>query len=147
MQERYGSQILDFIDRAKKVEILETKQEFIYAIDGRILFIEKNNLIFPTVKMIQEEPKQIKLPEIVVDMGAVPFVCRGAMIMRPGIVAFCNTDQLKKDQIVQVTDEKNRIVIAIGKLRMDGTEMKQKQKGPAIENLAWVGDAYWNLSI
>lgn len=147
MKERYGSKILDFIENAKKIEILETKQGHIYAIDGRTLFIEKNNLIFPTVKMVQEELNRIELPEIVVDMGAVPYVCRGAMIMRPGIVDFSNPEQLKKDQIVQITDEKNRIVIAIGKLRMDGTEMKQKQKGPAIENLTWVGDAFWNLSL
>ncbi len=147
MKEHYGSKILDFIEQAKKVEILETKQGYIYAIDGRTLFIEKNNLIFPAVKMVQEESNQIELPEIVVDMGAVPYVCRGAMIMRPGIVAFSNPEQLKKDQIVQITDEKNRIVIAIGKLRMDGTEMKQKHKGPAIENLTWVGDAFWNLSL
>ncbi len=147
MKERYGSKILKFIEHAKKVEILESKQSHVYAIDGRILFIEKNNLIFPTVKMIQEESKQIELPEIVVDMGAVPYVCRGAMIMRPGIVAFSNPEQLKKDQIVQITDEKNRIVIAIGKLLMNGIEMKQKQKGPAIENLTWVGDTYWNLSL
>lgn len=147
MKERYGAKILDLFEHAKKVEIMETKQGNVYAIDGRCLFIEKNNLVFPTVKMVQEEQERIELPKVVVNMGAVPYVCRGATIMRPGIVTFSNQEQLKKDHIVQIVDEKNHIVIAIGRLQMNGVEMKQKQKGSAIENLTWVGDSFWDLSL
>jgi len=146
LKERYGSKILDLFEQATKIEIIETPRETVYAIDGRILFIEKNNLIFPTIKMVQKERERIELPEVVVDMGAVPYVCRGANIMRPGIVAFSNPET-KKGQIVQILDEKNRVIIAIGRLQMNGADIQQKQKGPIIENLTWVGDVYWQLSL
>ena len=115
-------------------------------INKKALFLEKDNLIIPTVKMAQEWQNYIELPEVIVDMGAVPFVVRGARIMRPGIVAISNPE-IKKGQIVQILDEKNRAVLAIGRLELDGIDIQQKQKGPVIENLTWVGDAYWQLSL
>lgn len=141
----YGTKILDLFEAAKKIERVETDRGSAYALDGKIMFLEKDGLIIPTVKLAQEERELMDLPEVVVDMGAVPYVCRGARIMRPGIVAFSNPET-KKGQIVQILDEKNRVVIAIGRLEMNGVDIQQKQKGPVIENLTWVGDDYWQLS-
>ena len=146
LETHYGSKILTIVEQAEKIERLETDRGNAYAINDRVVFIEKGNLIIPTVKIVQEWHQCIELPVVVVDMGAVPYVCRGAKIMRPGIITLSNPET-KKGQIVQILDEKNRAVIAIGRLQMNGGDLLQTQKGPVIENLTWVGDAYWELSL
>ena len=81
---------------------------------------------------------------VVVDMGAVGFIVKGADIMAPGIV---DADiQIKEGDFVWVCDEKHHKPLAVGKALMNGETMKVNQTGKAIKNIHYVGDMLWNLS-
>jgi malignant T-cell-amplified sequence len=79
-------------------------------------------------------------PSVVVDMGAIKFVCNGAKIMRPGITKF---DSFKKGDFVLVKDEKFSKVLAVGRALEDSVIAIQKTKGYIIENLHYIGDVFW----
>ena len=82
-------------------------------------------------------------PKIVVDSGAVRFVCNGADVMRPGIVAF--EGAFKKEDIVVVQEEKYRRYIAVGLALRDSIEANNSDKGPVVKNIHYVGDKLWEV--
>jgi malignant T-cell-amplified sequence len=79
-------------------------------------------------------------PSVVVDMGAIKFVCNGAKIMRPGIVKF---DTFKKGDLVTVKDVKFSKILAVGRALEDSTISIQNEKGYVIDNLHYIGDPFW----
>jgi malignant T-cell-amplified sequence len=79
-------------------------------------------------------------PFVVVDMGAIKFVCNGAKIMRPGITAH---DDFTKGEYVTVKDEKFLKVLAIGRALEDSAVAFRNSKGYVVDNLHYVGDEFW----
>src|ERR687893_2098015 len=79
-------------------------------------------------------------PSVVVDMGAVKFVCNGARVTRPGIMKFDNFD---RGDLVTVKDEKYSKVLAVGRAIEDSTTAAKNTKGYVIENLHYIGDDFW----
>lgn len=84
-----------------------------------------------------------KLPKIIVDKGAIPFVCKGANIMRPGIKEI--DDSFKQDDIIVISEELHTKNIAIGKSMYSSDEILNLEKGIVILNLHFVGDNIWNI--
>jgi len=81
-----------------------------------------------------------KFPHVVVDMGAVKFVCNGANVMRPGIRKYTN---FEKDQIICVKEESKQKFLAVGKSLVSSTEMESLAKGEVVKNLHYISDKYW----
>jgi PUA domain protein len=79
-------------------------------------------------------------PSVVVDMGAIKFVCNGAKIMRPGITEF---DDFTKGDFVTVKDEKFLKILAIGRALEDSVVAFHNAKGYVLDNLHYVGDEFW----
>jgi len=79
-------------------------------------------------------------PSVVVDMGAIKFVCNGAKIMRPGIRRF---DNFKKGDYVTVKDETFSKILAVGRALEDSEIAIQNTKGYVIDNLHYIGDMFW----
>ena len=79
-------------------------------------------------------------PSVVVDMGAIKFVCNGAKVMRPGIRKF---DNFKKGDYVTVKDEKFSKTLAVGRALEDSETAIQNTKGYVIDNLHYIGDTFW----
>ena len=115
----------------------------IYLIDGKPLLMEAEGHIIPTLKAMNEIETIEK--KVVVDMGAINFVIKGADIMSPGIVD-ADSD-IVEDEIVVIVDETHNKPLAIGMSLITGPEMVENSKGKAIKNLHFVGDAIWNLEI
>jgi PUA domain protein len=82
-------------------------------------------------------------PNVVVDMGAVKFMCNGANVMRPGIK---NYSDFLKDDIVCVVEESQHKFLAVGKALVNSSEMKEMPKGEVIKNLHYISDKYWEVS-
>lgn len=82
----------------------------------------------------------VRFPSVVVDMGAVQFVCNGAKIMRPGITSL---DNFKRGDIVTVKDEKFSKTLAVGKALQDSDIAASNNRGYVIDNLHYVGDQFW----
>jgi PUA domain protein len=78
---------------------------------------------------------------VTVDMGAVPFVTKGADTMGPGIV---DVDlDIKVGDLVWVREMKFFKALAIGEALVTGEEMKAKKPGKAVKSIAFVGDKLW----
>lgn len=84
-----------------------------------------------------------KFPKVIVDTGAIKFVCNGANIMRPGVKRYT---ELKKDDIVCVVEESHNKYLAVGKSFVSNDEMQNITKGEVVKNLHYISDKYWEAA-
>lgn len=138
---KVAPEMLDSIDKKKAVERVELEDgERIYMQDGKPILIEHGGKVMPA---LTAAPAVLsKIAKVVVDMGAVPFVAKGADIMAPGIRSV--TDGAKVGDVVIVQDEKYGKGLAVGILLMERGQILQKVKGKAVKNVHHVGDDVWN---
>ncbi|MDO8055805.1 MAG: RNA-binding protein [Candidatus Hermodarchaeota archaeon] len=126
-----------------KVEqvVLEDKTT-LYFVQGTLWLVVQSDRRFPGLPALLAG--LVQLPQVVVDMGAVPHIANGADVMAPGIVEV-NPD-ITKGELVVIIDQKNRTPLAIGCTRMDAKTIVDARQGRAIETLHYVGDPVWNLA-
>ena len=79
-------------------------------------------------------------PYVIVDMGAIKFVCKGANIMRPGITKFSN---FEKGEIVCVIEESQHKFLAVGKAEMPSKQLDEIKKGEVVKNMHYISDIFW----
>lgn len=110
---------------------------------SKFLICEKGDLIFPA--LLEEYNQEIftLLPAMIVDMGAVPHITRGADVMRPGVRRFEGV--FKKGDLVIVKDEKNLRAIALTLALEDLEKCEGMVRGKIAENIHHVDDEIWNL--
>lgn len=113
----------------------------LYLIDGELIFFEIEKRIIPFLRILLKN--LIQLQKVTVDLGAVPYVARGAAVMVPGIVA--TDEDIKKDDYVVIVDEKHDKPLAIGLALMDANEIIKEKKGKAIKTVHYVGDKWWEF--
>ncbi len=94
------------------------------------------------VPFLSETQTLEKFPYVMVDMGAVKFMCKGANVMRPGIKKF---SEFKKNSIVCVIEESHHKFLAVGKALVSSEEMTNMEKGEIVKNLHYVSDKFWDI--
>jgi malignant T-cell-amplified sequence len=99
--------------------------------------VKAQNTIVPFLGK-QEESKHF--PSVTIDMGAVKFVCKGAKVMRPGIIDF---DSFRKGDIVVVNEQNRGRAIAFGIALEDSEVANSMTKGYIIDTVHYVGDKIW----
>lgn len=138
------SEVLAQVAVQWKVELPKIKNLKIYEFeDGQIIVgegltaikIGENYLPF-----LSDSVTLAKFPSVMVDMGAVKFMCNGANVMRPGIRSF---GEFEKGQIVCIIEESQKKSLAVGRALVSSQEMSQMSKGIVIENLHYISDKYW----
>ena len=123
------------------IEVVEADFGQIILASGKPLFFRVGDHVLPTLFF-----KEISahLPRIVVDMGAVPYVCKGADVMAPGIRRiegeFGNCD------LVVVVDETHGKALALGESRCDSRTARTAKKGAVVKTLHFVSDKIWNFA-
>ncbi len=130
LEEHYGAKT--------NVEVVESDVGLIYLADGKPLLVKFADKLLPTLRFSEFTAKA---PKIVVDMGAVPYVCKGATVMAPGIVRV-EGDFIAGD-FVQVSDVKFGKTLAVGEALIDSVNAKNTKKGPVVKTLHYVGDKIW----
>jgi PUA domain protein len=83
-----------------------------------------------------------KFPHVMVDMGAVKFLCKGANVMRPGIK---NYNEFKKGEIICIIEESQRKFIAIGKSLVSSSDLEKMERGEVVKNLHFISDKFWEI--
>ena len=121
-----------------RLESAERKDLTLYLINDRPLMARKDNMILPT--LLFDDILKF-LPQVVVNMGAVPHVCNGADVMAPGIVLI--RGDFEKDSFVAVVDEKHQKPLAVGVALYDSEALKSMKQGKTIKTVHWVGDDLW----
>ena len=124
------------VDLFAKKRVQEAEEGIL--IDGEQAFIKKEGLLVPALHALQ---KRQFLKQVVVDAGAVPFVCKGADVMRPGIVSF--DAGIQKDELVAIVDVAHKKALAVGKMLFSGEEAQAMTKGRVVQNVHFVGDEFW----
>jgi PUA-domain protein len=139
VSERLGTDVTQFFGSKTRVEINETETAELFIFDGRPLLARSNGEIFPTLYFEELFPL---LPRIVVDMGAVPYVCKGADVMAPGVRAV--KGEFKENALLLVVDERHGKPLAVGSALFSSEDMKTRDSGKIVKNLHYVGDKLWN---
>ncbi len=127
------------IPKAKNLmihHIMDNVQIFT-ANDIMILKIEETYLPFLSQTSLLE-----KFPHVLVDMGAVKFMCNGANVMRPGIRSYSEFD---KEQVVCVIEESQHTFLAVGKSLVPSSELETMEKGEVVKNMHYISDKYWEI--
>lgn len=128
------------IDRKKGLEVVELSSgERVYLQEKRPVLIELEGKLMPA--LTASEGVLSEIPKVVVDMGAVPYICNGADVMAPGIRSV--PEGAKPGDVVAVSDERHNKVLAVGVLVMDREKILSREKGKAVKNVHHVGDELW----
>ncbi len=130
------------LDTKDNVEVVEAEVGTIYLLNGKPCFFKiENEEALPTLTCKEFSDKA---PKIVVDMGAVPYVCKGADVMAPGIVRY--EGSFSKGDVVLVVDVKYGKHLALGESLFNSEEAKSIKKGAILKTKHYVGDKIWNFS-
>ena len=122
------------------VEVVEADFGEIYLVNGKPLLFKFGGRVLPTL-FFQEFALQA--PKIVVDMGAVPYVCNGADVMAPGIRRV--NGEFAKGDLALIVDEKYGKPIALGESLYEAESVRNIKQGAVVKNLHFVSDKVWNL--
>ena len=114
--------------------------------DGKLLLendkpfaISTSRGLFPSLR---NDEVLKTLSSIVVDMGAIPHICNGADIMRPGIREIHG--EFEKGAVVVVKDIRFGKPIGICVAETSSESMRAMKKGKAAQNVHYVGDRFWD---
>ena len=139
------AEVLNEISAQWKVELPKIKNlKFHYIKDDVVIITAKR---FAALKIddsylpfLSETEILDKFPNVMVDMGAVKFMCNGANVMRPGITKYT---KFEKDQIVCVIEESQHKFLAVGKSCVSSKDMESLTKGEVVKNMHYISDKYW----
>jgi PUA-domain protein len=132
---------LDQVLKGKtSLEVVETDFAEIFLINGKPLLFRSGNNVYPT--LVFNEFLAVA-PRAVVDMGAIPYVCKGANIMAPGIRRY--EGDFKKGDTICIMDEKHGKALAVGEVLYDHEEAKGVKQGAVVRNIHFVGDKIWEF--
>jgi len=142
------AETLEEIHSQWNMEMPKTKTLMIHEIDDEISLITGDD--FTAIKygeiylpFLSETVLLEKFPNVVVDSGAIKFVCNGANVMRPGIKKFTKFD---KDQIICVVEEKHNKFLAVGRSLVASDELPNMVKGEVVKNLHYISDRFWEAA-
>ena len=127
-----GSEVVDIAESEDHEVILVGSVPVAVMIEGRPILTVKGLMRYKPTRFYVE-----------VDMGAVPFVTKGADVMAPGIVAA--DEAIKEGDLVWIRDERNKRPLAVGRALISGPEMVSSNKGKAVKSIHYVGDSVWQI--
>lgn len=134
-------------DFEKKNKITENNNT-IYKEDVPFLLYIKNNknkkdkdiILIPHLKSINKDIEK-HYKSVFVDKGAIPFIIKGADLMRPGIQQI--DKNIQEEDLILVRDENYKKILAIGKSLFSSENMQKQKKGKSIKILHYVGDDHY----
>jgi PUA domain protein len=111
--------------------------------------------LLPHLRLVHRFPSCF--PSIRIDRGAIRFVLSGATLMAPGLTSTGGRlpsgdeeegyggRELEKGEPVVIRAEGKEEACAVGVLSMGTKEVKEKGKGPVVEEGHYLGDGLWRL--
>ena len=131
----------DVFDSKALVEVVESDFGELLLINAKPLLFKVKDIVLPT---LMANELLSGLPKVVVDMGAIRFVCNGADVMAPGIVRYEGT--FAKNDLALVVDMKHGKLLALGEILYNSEEVKGIKQGPIVKTEHYVSDKIWNFA-
>lgn len=122
-------------------EVVKVGEFTVYTHRGSPMLVEVEGSLIPSIKLAEEAG----YPRLVVDMGAVPHIVRGADVMAPGVREA--PDVMEPGVVLAVADERYGRVLAVGVALMSRREVLEVRRGKALKVLHRVGDEAWRLGL
>jgi len=119
-----------------KVETAKVEEKEVYLFDENVEFVKDENGLYPFLSSKYVD----LLPKVVVDMGAIRFVCNGADVMAPGITEM---GDFNEGDLVVIRDVTHGKALAIGVANKSSADIEASKKGKVIRNIHYVGDKLW----
>ncbi|EFX00530.1 pua RNA-binding domain protein [Grosmannia clavigera kw1407] len=143
----------------------------LYVLDHEPLFFESGKPgdvpLLPHLRLVHRFPQAF--PSIRIDRGAIRYVLGGATLMAPGLTSAGGrlpapqegqadghegvddegrwSRELEKGEPVVITAEGKLEACAVGLLVAGTKEVKDKGKGPVVEDAHFLGDGLWRLGM
>ena len=142
------NQILKLVSAEWRQELPKIKNLKVYFIDEHTQLMTGNEITVLKIKdsylpFLDQTEVLEKFPNVMVDMGAVKFMCKGANVMRPGIKKYT---EFSKGDIVCIVEESQHKFLAVGKAVTDSSELDDMKKGEVIKNLHYISDKCWEFA-
>ena len=145
VSKRETAEVIKEISSQWKIELPKIKNLKFHYFDDDIIIISGTGLkaikngdsYFP---FLTETLILKKFPYVMVDMGAVKFMCKGANVMRPGITKYTS---FEKESVVCIIEESQNKFLAVGKSCVISTDMESMSKGEVVKNMHYISDKYW----
>ena len=142
------NQILKLVSAEWRQELPKIKNLKVYFIDEHTQLMTGNEITVLKIKdsylpFLDQTEVLEKFPNVMVDMGAVNFMCKGANVMRPGIKKYT---EFSKGDIVCIVEESQHKFLAVGKAVTDSSELDDMKKGEVIKNLHYISDKCWEFA-
>lgn len=138
----YGDEVNKFFTKDSSIEEAKLDNGGTMILINRKPYFYKNNekdkIWIPFIDVARE----IRMKKVQIDQPAVPYITDGADVMRPGIIDF---DEFEKDEFVAIIDEKNELVLAIGRAKYSSEELRTIEKGKVIKTIHHAGDRLYHL--
>ena len=139
--------ILKVVSHQWKQELPKIKNLKVNFIDDNSQLIVGSGLVIlkiddEYVPFLNQTEMLEKFPSVMVDMGAIKFMCNGANVMRPGIKQYST---FVKDDIVCIIEESQHKFLSVGKAMNDSSELETMSKGEVVKNLHYISDRYWEI--
>ncbi len=125
--------------KIKNLKVHEISDDAQIIVGNGIKILKINDEYVP---FLSETKTLEKFPYVMVDMGAVKFMCKGANVMRPGIKKY---SEFQKDGVVCIIEESHHKFLAVGKTLVSSEEMENMEKGEVIKNLHYISDKFWEI--
>lgn len=141
----------------------------LYVLETEPLFFESGKPgsdipLLPHLRLVHRFPQAF--PSIRIDRGAIRYVLGGATLMAPGLTSAGGrlpdprevepeqvgeeghwSRELAKGEPVVIMAEGKEEACAVGLLVADTKEVKDKGKGPVVEDAHYLGDGLWRLPL
>lgn len=134
----------------------------LFIVDNQPLFFQQDtDILLPHLKLVHRFPAAF--PTVRIDRGAIRFVLSGATLMAPGLTSAGGrlpdpkegdegvddegrwSRELAKGEPVVVMAEGKTEACAVGILVAGTKDVKDKGKGPVVEDAHYLGDGLWKL--
>lgn len=108
-----------------------------------LFFQVRDGPFVPTLRTLHQFPDL--LPKYRVDRGAIRFVLSGANIMAPGLTSAGGAmDDVEANAVVGIFAEGKEHALAIGVTLLSTKDIRESNKGIAVENTHYLNDGLWN---
>ncbi len=125
----------------KKENIVESGDLLLKNDEPYLIISERNKKVIkgliPHLKSVNSEDFKC----VYVDHGAIPFLMKGADMMRPGIQII--DDGFDKGDVILVGDEKHKKILAVGEALFSSEEMRGMMNGKCVKVLHFLGDEFY----
>ena len=124
--------------KPKDVKVVEVDEKNRIVVFEEFKIGQIDSIVFPFLADVETVGA---MPAVIVDSGAIKFVCNGADVMRPGIVRV--DGEFSIGAKVAVRESTHGKAIAVGEALFASNEIVNISKGAVVKNLHYVGDRLW----